>query len=292
MGALLSCAEPLLQRRQARPTAAPPARQRCTVHLGTEQPGKCPRLSSLPGGLSLHILGGLSARELSRLECSCRLFAAEDPVTGLPVPEHAAQQGVVRSSQEACLEVGRGPGDSWKCVLDLFDHGFFRGGVLHGFPVAALERTGWRCAYMEGYSHRTADEDLEKVPPEARFVFVGAREGRGNPEFALAAVAPRKVALSQTHGARFRGAATKTANLDRGVYWYRWPDHSFGFSSQEDLFLFFADCGIKRGVLEQRPEDRLSWNLETESTGGWRAGLALDLGSRPGAWLKCLYYRL
>ena len=45
-----------------------------------------------------------------------------------------------------------------------------------------------------------------------------------------------------------------------------------------------------RGV-QAAPGDRLSWNLETLSTGGWRAGLAYDLGDST-EWYKCCYYRM
>jgi len=55
--------------------------------------------------------------------------------------------------------------------------------------------------------------------------------------------------------------------------------------------LYYADSAIKRGMREAAPGDRLSWNLETQSTGGWRAGLAYDLGDST-EWYKCCYYRM
>ena len=42
---------------------------------------------------------------------------------------------------------------------------------------------------------------------------------------------------------------------------------------------------------EQSSESRLSWNLDTASTGGWRAGTFIDLGQRPNGWRKLLYVR-
>ena len=72
---------------------------------------------------------------------------------------------------------------------------------------------------------------------------------------------------------------------------YRWSGRSFGFSSHPDLWLWAADAGIKQRGSEERPDDRLSWNLDTRSTGGWRAGRVIDLGGSR-EWEKRLYYRM
>ena len=71
---------------------------------------------------------------------------------------------------------------------------------------------------------------------------------------------------------------------------YRWAGHAFGFSSHPELWLWAADAGIKQHGAEERSDDRLSWNLDTLSTGGWRAGRVTDLGSSR-VWEKRLYYR-
>ena len=63
-----------------------------------------------------------------------------------------------------------------------------------------------------------------------------------------------------------------------------------GFSSDPQLFLYYADSGIRRWD-EKNSEDRLSWNLETRSTGGWRAGKYTELGGAEDI-LKVVYYRM
>ena len=75
---------------------------------------------------------------------------------------------------------------------------------------------------------------------------------------------------SATHDgdAAWHGGATKSENEEESVFWYRWPGHSFGFSSHPDLWLWYADSAIKQRGHEERSDDRLSWNLETRSTGG------------------------
>lgn len=93
------------------------------------------------------------------------------------------------------------------------------------------------------------------------------------------------------HESGFRGGRTSTDNVEGGVHFYRWREHAMGFSADPSLFLYYADSGIKRGFEEARPADRLSWNLETVSSGGWRAGEYIDLGDS-GEWMKCLYYRM
>ena len=81
-------------------------------------------------------------------------------------------------------------------------------------------------------------------------------------------------------------ALTLTLPLSR----YRWSRSSFGFSSHPDLWLWLADAGIKQRGVEERPDDRLSWNLDSRSTGGWRAGRVYDLGAST-EWVKRVYYR-
>ena len=49
-------------------------------------------------------------------------------------------------------------------------------------------------------------------------------------------------------------------------------------------------AGIKQRGVEERPDDRLSWNLDSRSTGGWRAGRIYDLGAST-EWVKRVYYR-
>ena len=126
------------------------------------------------------------------------------------------------------------------------------------------------CAFV---CPRTTDDDLDSVPATATHVLVAARDGLDCDEFALAAWGERTAVLQSTHDAlSFQGGKTKAPTLHRGVYWYRWPSHSFGFTSCPDLFLWYADALAAFGGCEEASGDRLSWNLEMESTGGFRAG--------------------
>lgn len=110
---------------------------------------------------------------------------------------------------------------------------------------------------------------------------------------ALLAWGKRETVLKVTHDASFSGYDTTTDNEEEGVFWYRWPGHSFGFTSHPRLWLWLADCAIfQRGpAFEENPDDRLSWNLESYSTGGWRAGRVINLGDSR-QWQKRLYYRM
>ena len=45
---------------------------------------------------------------------------------------------------------------------------------------------------------------------------------------------------------RRRRSTTGVVFFRDPIYWYRWPDHAFGFSQDAVLFLKYADCGIKR----------------------------------------------
>jgi len=223
----------------------------------------------------------------------------------------------------------RGPGECHKHVLNLLERGLLTRGVLHDVPLSAVERTGWHLAYAEPYSHRTQASDLERVPADARYVMaaaihVGPEEpeglatravrtvlGRlalasgiaiaapaaseaggpaGEKRFHLLAWGRREVVLKVTHSEEFTGLGTRSENEDESVYWYRWQRSSFGFSSHPELWLWLADAGIKQRGVEERPDDRLSWNLESRSTGGWRAGRVFDLGSSK-EWEKRVYYR-
>ena len=114
----------------------------------------------------------------------------------------------------------------------------------------------------------------------------------GQQAFHLLAWGKRETVLAVTHQEHiFEGMGTTTDNEEESVYWYRWPNSSFGFSSDPNLWLWAADAGIKQRGLEERSEDRLSWNLDLRSTGGWRAGRVIDLGNSR-EWEKRLYYRL
>lgn len=252
----------------------------------------------------LQVLEMLTSADLARLDACCSDMLSPLGLAGSEqqrMSEVAALNMVARrrptdSSWRVTDLKPRTPGRgapspfSWCRLLFLAEVGFLKPGVQHDLPAAALERAGWQLAYQEPYDHRTRDSDLEKVPPEARFVLAAAKHGVNCATFALAAWGRRSTVLKVTHDDDFGGCATHTSNLEDGVYWYRWPDHSFGFSSHQDLWLWNADCLILMSPGEVNPSDRLSWNLDLHSTGGWRAGHIVELGQHPGHWLKCLYY--
>ena len=120
----------------------------------------------------------------------------------------------------------------------------------------------------------------------------GGESDAGQQAFHLLAWGRRETVLAVTHKEHtFEGLGTTTDNEEESVFWYRWPSHSFGFSSDPNLWLWAADAGIKQRGFEERSEDRLSWNLDLRSTGGWRAGRVIDLGNSR-EWEKRLYYRL
>ena len=211
-------------------------------------------------------------------------------------------------------------------MLLCFERGLLAPGVLHDIPYGALRRdSGWKVAYCAFYSERTIDDDLDQIPATARYVMLAAYHVNGAKSsdcrrghtivdlpkrellirastqqdpadttivYALAAWARREIALHVTHDRdAFRGGKTTSDNSESGVHFYRWPRHAVGFSSDPELFLQYADSGAKRGLNETKPNDRLSWNLDRgESTGGWRAGSAWDLGDS-NEWLKVLLYR-
>ena len=271
-----------------------------------------PSWTDLPDEVLLRIFSFLGARDLAAVEATARHHAAPagagvqvaaDGDEGAPLSlAEAAARRVAQSSPQLRASARR-EGESWKRTLALLEAGLYAGGsVLRDLPVA-LAAT-WILVYDEPYDHRTSDADLERVPADARDVLVCARDGDSD-TFALAAWAPRETALRETHGAEdafgdgetaFTGLATVSENECDGVFWYRWTGSAFGFSGSPRLWLWKADAGIKQRDQDTHPEElsetRLSWNLEEHSTGGWRAGLAIDLGQRPGAWRKQLFYRM
>mmetsp|Transcript_65112 Transcript_65112/g.108174 ORF Transcript_65112/g.108174 Transcript_65112/m.108174 type:complete len:295 (-) Transcript_65112:458-1342(-) len=267
----------------------------------------------------------LPSLSLCRIASVC--FAFTRPIVqsnggSLSLPEWAARSVVERAKAEQSLRVYVKGDEPWRQVLFMFEAGLLERGVLHDLPLSYITRSGWHLAYRENYSHRTKDSDLERVPLNARYVLVGAVNNGGQrfcaggkphgsmPDrkseqfnghkthktlhFNLLAWGPRDQVLKSTHDETFGGNETTTDNEVEGVFFYRWPGNSFGFSSDPNLFLWLADCGIKRYPPERpevRPNERLSWNLEMFSTGGWRAGRWTDLG-QSGEWSKHMYFRL
>lgn len=174
-------------------------------------------------------------------------------------------------------------------------------GVVRDLTVAELELSGWVCFYDEPYPHKTQDSHLDACPPEATHILVAAKANATDATLAMAACGKKDIVLKNNIPESFRGGTTKTENqgdTNKGVLWYRWEGKSFGFTTARDpnLFLYYADSGCVRNIEEANSEDRLSWNLEVQSTGGWRAGEAINLGSEQredgskNTWRKVLYY--
>lgn len=289
-------------------------------------------LPTLDDELLLCVCESLDARQLCRLACVCtRLSAPAAPHADgevLSLTERAAKCAVQAAHERGDTRgYTRGPSERWTQVLTLFERGLMRRGVLYAVPLGAVTSrdSGWIKAYDERYEHKTSDEDLERVPLEARYVLIGAVDMSGamaadgtrqrspgrdeldraleesNPldtlTFTLAAWGPREEVLRTTHDEQgFSGGRTTTDNQVDAVYWYRWPRHSFGFTADPKINLWFADVeGDRRfggSGDESSGESRLSWNLETISTGGFRAGKNTDLGEDSQQFYKRVYYRL
>jgi len=127
-------------------------------------------------------------------------------------------------------------------------------------------------------------------------VLIAARRGHLHPQqLALAAWGTPAEVFTVTHDKNtFKGGKTVSSNLVGGTHWYLWPEHAFGFSLDPQLHLWYADVGdqIRYGGSGEIKDasSRLSWNLESGSTGGYRAGEHGGLGTAPCDWMKCVYY--
>ena len=258
-------------------------------------------------------------RTLCRLERCCRHLwepciatasgagdgeGAPVETLSLSLPEAAARQYLLAlsSAPTAAMRTDATklrPGETWKQQLHLAGIGALCTGPLHNLPVSAVESMGgWQLAYDEPYYHKTSDRLLtELVPEDAAEVFVGARNA-DSAVFHLSARAPTQVVRfeGQLKGLNvYRDGPNTATCCHEQTYWYWWREHSFGFSADKNLFLYYADSAIAaQGRPEPASESRLSWNLESQSTGGWRAGTVTELGEkrRGNRWRKCLYYRM
>mmetsp|Transcript_18774 Transcript_18774/g.46952 ORF Transcript_18774/g.46952 Transcript_18774/m.46952 type:complete len:937 (-) Transcript_18774:171-2981(-) len=157
------------------------------------------------------VLPFLPAQDLARLECVCRYFrAVGESVAQRQVRRHVRVREncsgglfVVDFAQEPSSSPGIGDNipeyekserESWKQLLHLHEHGFFRRGVLRNFDwkLLMMQTTGnwggggkrgpleggsealWKLGYFQRYDHPTLDADLECIPETAKYVFAGA----------------------------------------------------------------------------------------------------------------------
>merc|ERR1712150_106643 len=78
------------------------------------------------------------------------------------------------------------------------------------------------------------------------------------------------------------------------IYWYVNPGKACGFSAHKKVVLWYADAAEELGKsyktvnAEGSDKERLSWNLDKTSTGGYRAGKKYNLGSST-EWEKVMY---
>jgi len=162
-------------------------------------------------------------------------------------------------------------------------------GVQYNIPTRAIRN--WTIHYCQPYIHRTQFEDIK--PPdgsEYTYVFWGAKHIEED-TFHLGCVGEIKF-VYDLEKTQFTMGTNNAAGPHNDTYWYLCPNFSCGFSSHPLVSLHYADASEMRYGYEHaypEPESRLSWNLDNGgSTGGFRAGVHLNLGSeRDGyTWWK------
>ncbi|KOO28234.1 kinesin-like protein kif17-like protein [Chrysochromulina tobinii] len=143
--------------------------------------------------------------------------------------------------------------------------------------LALEDLSGMTTYYDEPYSHATSGDELDSIPADAKWVFVGAYR-QGSSTIAVGAFGRREEVVRRTH--LDPRTEKHVAHEHNGVWWYRTDDASFGFAASPDVG--------KRGYLVDASNEsdpaRLSWGLH--GLGGYRVGTALGVG----AWTKMLYY--
>ena len=148
-------------------------------------------------------------------------------------------------------------------------------GVLYNYDEAFLIANGFMKCYDQPYSANTKSADLDACSGSP-VVFVGAKGSNLTTKFTIGAFGTSNI-FTQT-------SSNRTAYLDPGgAYWYRFPNHSFGFASSSSVNLSACDYG-------QGPDDcasRLCWHLD-ENIGGYRAGCMIGLNNN-STWRKAIY---
>lgn len=183
------------------------------------------------------------------------------------------------------------------CVL-LCDYVFepmlpYMKGVKHNIPVNLLKN--WTIHYFQPYIHRTQFEDIQPPPgDDYTYVFWGAKNVDED-VFHIGCVGRISEVYNLQNTDVFDFWRPRTlAYPHNDAYWYCSPGYSCGFSSDPNVFLRYADASeAQTGRAFPNPEDRLSWNLDNgTSTGGYRAGKHLDLGSDSTGflWWKCVAF--
>jgi hypothetical protein len=145
-------------------------------------------------------------------------------------------------------------------------------GVLHDFPLAALEEE-WVCCYDQPYSHATMTEHFPLV---GEWLFVCAVL-EGGDRAALGAFGQRTEVMMDHTG------SDSLARAHHGAYWYWRPHRAVGFASSAKISLNHAD------TCDEGAADRLSWHFHQSGNGGWRVGDVTGLDKDPKAWRKRVY---
>ena len=149
-------------------------------------------------------------------------------------------------------------------------------GVQRSLPNNFLDNGGWTCHYDELYKEVTLNSHIESIPHEALRVFVGARGPNG--EIVLGAIAERAAVVMRTE--------KNQPHESNGVWWYFWPDKSFGFAPNRSIDQSIADSK------DSEDKERLSWHVSRSSgSGGYRAGANTDLNGST-TYRKLIYYLL
>ena len=104
---------------------------------------------------------------------------------------------------------------------------------------------------------------------------MGAMATSTSTDLFIGAFAPAQVLGTDTSSTSIAYKPTTLANdASYTVYWYAYPEQSFGFASESSVTLNTADTGSTSA------DYRLSWETRESSTaGGWRAGSYTSLSS-------------
>jgi hypothetical protein len=146
---------------------------------------------------------------------------------------------------------------------------FYTAGVLESLPIKLLR--GWTCIYHKPYADKTTEQVFRTaLNGSATRILVAARHKNSN-TLALAAMGRINVVLKET-------SDSSPCNLENGVYWYHWKNHSFGFSDTRNINLGTAD------LLDGK--QKLSWHLT--GRGGYRVGDIKNLNESK-EWEKLVF---
>jgi hypothetical protein len=145
-------------------------------------------------------------------------------------------------------------------------------GVQRNVPPFLLDQC--RICHDQPYSFATTSTDIERCKSMGNFIAVAASNTAvGDTLHVVAGLFSSD--LQQTSDI-YRGAGPKN-----GAYWHYVPDRGFGFSGDEQIYLNYAD------IEDYNCNNRLSWHLDRQGWGGWRAGCNTLV--EDATWRKLIY---